>query len=142
MKFMSSGFILALTSMVFMGISNYLYKRSTEALGPTNTTFYYYMFSAVIAVGVWLAFREERALATSSLVWPLLIALSMFLSVWTFNLALQTLDVSVGATVRGLFFVVTAGLAMLFGREQLQTKDLIAVAIAVIAVILFGSSSK
>ncbi len=48
------GFILAILSMVGLGFSTFLYKRSTDAIGPVNTTFFYYLFSLCIAVVVWL----------------------------------------------------------------------------------------
>ena len=47
--------------MVTLGISNYLYKRSTDALGPVNATFFYYLFSLLPATLGWLALGEEGA---------------------------------------------------------------------------------
>jgi hypothetical protein len=35
--------VFALLSMVALGVSTYLYKRSTKAIEPTNTTFFYYL---------------------------------------------------------------------------------------------------
>jgi hypothetical protein len=46
--------------MVTLGVANFYYKKSTQVLGPVNTTFYYYLFSFVIATAVWLAFREKE----------------------------------------------------------------------------------
>jgi len=137
-----SGFNLALCSMFFMGVSNYLYKRSTDSIGPTNTTFYYYLFSAVIAVFVWLAYREESIPSLSQLVWPFAVAISLFLSVWTFNLALGSLDVSIASMIRGLFFVVTFALAVFLSGETLTPRKLMATALAVIAVLVYGTGGK
>ncbi len=137
-----SGFNLALCSMLFMGVSNYLYKRSTDAIGPTNTTFYYYAFSAIIAVFVWLAFREENTPTLAQLGWPLAVAVSLFLSVWTFNLALGSLDVSVASTIRGLFFLVTFALAVALSGEPLTARRLFATALALLAVVIYGTGGK
>jgi|TARA_B110000908_G_scaffold129431_1_gene152086 ABC-type nickel/cobalt efflux system permease component RcnA len=71
MKFISSGMLFAIASMMLMGVSTFIYKKSTLALGATNATFYYYLFNIVIAMGVWLFFREERQFACQSLLWPL-----------------------------------------------------------------------
>ncbi len=60
MKASYEGLLFSLASMITMGISNYLYKRSTEVLGATNTTFFYYLFSGIIAFFVWLIFREKQ----------------------------------------------------------------------------------
>ena len=125
-----------------MGISNYLYKRSTDSIGPTNTTFYYYVFSAIIAVFVWLAFREETASSAEQLIWPLAVAISLFLSVWTFNLSLSSLDVSVASTIRGMFFLVTFVLAITLSGEPLTARRVAATALAIVAVLIYGTGSK
>lgn len=141
MKAVNPGLLFAIGSMVFMGISSYLYKRSTDALGATNTTFYYYLFSIIIATGVWLVFRERNDFPKSALMWPLLIAVFLFLSVWLFNLSLQYLDVSLAATIRGMFFVVTLLLALIISKEQPTPLSFLAVGLAVTSVVLIGIDS-
>ena len=142
MKASYEGLLFSLISMITMGISSYLYKRSTEVLGATNTTFFYYLFSGIIALFVWLLFREKQPFTSGDLFWPAILAIFLFSSVWTFNYALQFIDVSVATTVRSLGFVVTILLAILISHEKLSTKDWIAVVFAVIAVSLFGSTKS
>ena len=139
MKASNEGLLFALASMVTMGISHYLYKRSTEAIGPTNTTFFYYLFSLIIATAIWLLFREKQTVVSVNLLWPAILAVFLFTSVWTFNYAVNLIDVSVATTIRSLGFVVTIALAISLSHEQLTTKDWIAVVFATIAVVLFGS---
>lgn len=138
MKFAENGMILAFGSMFFMGISSFLYKRSTDAIGPTNTTFFYYLFSIFIATGVWLVFRERQDFDKTALVWPLIIAVCLFLSVWLFNMALTEVQVSVAATIRGLFFLVTSALAFLVLKETPSTIGIYAIGFAAISLILLG----
>lgn len=138
MKFVVNGYFLAFGSMFFMGISSFLYKRSTDAIGPTNTTFYYYLFSILIATGVWLVFREDRQFEKTALFWPLAIALCLFLSVWLFNLSLVHIQVSVASTIRGLFFLVTAALAYILMKEALSPLATVAVVLAGLSVMLLG----
>ena len=142
MKINNPGLIFSLLSMVTLGVSNYLYKRSTEFLGPTNTTFFYYMFSSVLAVIVWLLFREKERVTAPGLLWPALLAVFLFISVWTFNYAVQFIDVSVASTIRSLCFVITIFLAIFLSQEKLTTKDWIAVVFAVLALILFGTRNE
>ena len=140
MKASYEGLLFSLASMITMGISNYLYKRSTEVLGATNTTFFYYLFSGIIALFVWLLFREKQPITSTDLFYPAILAVFLFSSVWTFNYALQFMDVSVATTIRSLGFVVTILLAIFISHEQLSTKDWLAVVLAVIAVSLLGST--
>ena len=142
MKASYEGLLFSLASMITMGISNYLYKRSTEVLGATNTTFFYYLFSGIIALFVWLLFREKQSFSSTDLFWPAILAVFLFSSVWTFNYALQFMDVSVATTIRSLGFVVTILLAIFISHEKLSTKDWLAVVLAVIAVSLFGSTKS
>ena len=132
-----TGFLLALVSMAGLGISNFLYKQSTASIGPVNTTFFYYFFSMVFASVVWLFFREESYKA-KDLFWPLLTAIFLFTSVLSFNFALKYLDISIGATIRSLSFIVTVILAVLIFKEKLYLKDYIALALAICSIIIFG----
>jgi len=136
------GIGFALLSMVALGISNYLYKRSTQLMSPINTTFFYYLFSVVIAGVVWMVFREKEPIPRGALVWPALIAIFLFVSVLTFNMAVQTMNVSAGATVRSLSFVITILLGVVVSQERLSPKDYVAVGLAVVAVMLFGYSKE
>ena len=142
MKGSYEGLLFSLVSMITMGISNYLYKRSTEALGATNTTFFSYLFSVIIAMLIWSLFGEKQPFSYADLFWPALLAVFLFISVWTFNYAVQFIDVSVATTIRSLGFVVTILLAIFISHEKLSTKDWIAVVFAVIAVSLFGSTKS
>mgnify|MGYP006109762251 CR=1 FL=1 len=138
MKIINSGLAFAIASMFFMGVSTFLYKRSTDALGATNTVFFYYLFSIVIATGVWLICREKEPFSPSALVWPFIIAISLFLSVWFFNLSLLNLQVSAAATIRALFFIVTVALAIVFAKEQPGPLGMTGIGLAIISVILIG----
>ena len=138
MKIINSGLMFAIASMFFMGISTFLYKRSTDAIGATNTTFFYYLFSIVIATGVWLIFREKEPFLPAALIWPFIIAICLFLSVWFFNLSLLNLQVSAASTIRALFFIVTVALAIVFAKEQSGPLGMSGIGLAIIAVILIG----
>tara|TARA_B110000090_G_C13152681_1_gene358341 strand:+ start:190 stop:609 length:420 start_codon:yes stop_codon:yes gene_type:complete len=127
--------------MLTLGIANFYYKKSTQLLGPVNTTFYYYLFSFLIATTVWLAFRERAFSLKSSyqdLVWPLIIAVFLFASVLSFNYSVKYINVSVGSTIRSMSFLVTIVLALLVYKESFAVKDYIATVLALAAVALFA----
>ena len=135
------GFIFAIASMVTLGVANFYYKKSTQVLGPVNTTFYYYLFSFAIALCVWLAFRERDCSLKSSyegLVWPLIIAVFLFVSVLSFNYSVKYINVSVGSTIRSMSFLITVVLAFFVYKETLTVKDYLAIFLAVFAVALFA----
>ena len=137
----SLGIMFATVSMVTLGIANFYYKKSTQLLGPVNTTFYYYLFSFVIALTVWLAFREKEFRLKASyqgLIWPLIIAVFLFTSVLSFNYSVKYINVSVGSTIRSMSFLVTIGLAFLIYKESFAVKDYISILLAVAAVTLFA----
>ena len=136
------GFSLAIVSMIGLGVSTFLYKQSTHAIGPVNTTFFYYLFSFCIATVVWLFFREGEAIEKSKIIWPFLIAIFLYTSVLSFNLAVKHLDVSIGSTIRSLSFIVTVFFALIFHKEQLHVKDFVALGFAVAAILLFGLDLK
>jgi len=142
MKIINSGFAYALASMVLMGISTFLYKRSTDAIGATNTTFFYYLFSIIIATAAWVIFRERQAFPTSALIWPLIIAICLFSSVWLFTLSLSHIQVSTASTIRALFFVVTVALAIIFTQERPGPLGIAGIGLAVSAVILIGLDQR
>jgi drug/metabolite transporter (DMT)-like permease len=142
MKIDNAGLILSVLSMITAGASNYLYKRSTDAIGPVNTTFFSYLFSIVLAMMLWLLFREKERVTVAGLFWPALLAIILFISVWTFNYAVQCIDVSVASTIRSLGFIVTIFLAIALSQEQLSTKDWLAVVFAVFALVLFGINDE
>ena len=132
------GIGLAIISAVTLGISNSLYKQSSEVLSPISTTFYYYVFSAILATIVWLFFGDSKPVAVANLVWPALIAVSLFLSVLTFNFAIMHLSVSMGATIRALSFLVTVIIGVAWYRDQLTWQQGLAVALSLVAILLAG----
>jgi drug/metabolite transporter (DMT)-like permease len=136
------GIISAIISMIFAGISAYLYKRCSPLLGPTNTTFFYYLSGFVIASIVWVVAREKTPIVRGDLVWPFFTALSLFISIWTFNYSLQTTNVSIASPIRGMSFVVTAFLAVWISSEKLYLKDYLAMALALISIIVFSIGER
>ncbi|MDB9953414.1 DMT family transporter [Porticoccaceae bacterium] len=135
------GFIFAVVSMLTLGIANFYYKKSSQILGPVNATFYYYLFSFLIATVVWLTFREKQfnsKFSYQDLIWPLIIAIFLFSSVLSFNYSVKYINVSVGSTIRSMSFLVTIVLALLVYKENFAVKDYIATVLALAAVVLFA----
>ena len=136
------GIALAVFSAITLGISNSLYKQSSLVLSPIQTTFYYYVFSALLASAVWLFYGESKHVVPSSLLWPAAIALFLFLSVLSFNFAIMHLSISVGATVRALSFVVTVMIGYTWHRDQVTWQQGLAVVFSLIAILLVGTDTS
>lgn len=132
------GIVFIIISMCCLGISTFIYKKSTDAVGPVNTTFFYYLFAFIMAAIYWLIFREEKSFTAAALIWPFLVALFLFISVLSFNYALShKLPVSIASAIRSLSFVVTIALAVIISRDRLHPKDIVAIVLATAALTLF-----
>jgi drug/metabolite transporter (DMT)-like permease len=138
------GIVSAIISMLFAGISAYLYKRCSPTFGPTNTTFFYYLCGSLIAALVWLGARERVSFSRSELIWPFLTALTLFVSIWAFNFSLQQINVSLASPIRSMSFVITAMLAVTLSGERLFAKDYVALVLVAAAILVFsfGGSSN
>lgn len=132
------GFGLAIVSAVCLGIGTFIYKLSGRNLSPSNTTFFYYLFSFLLAFVVWLATPNRGEITKNSLLWPALMALFLCASVWTFSSATRVLDMSTASTVRGLSFLPTVLLSMVIFQERPSAKSVIAMMLVAVAVILLG----
>ena len=137
----ATGIFFALISAVTLGISNSLYKQSSEVLSPISTTFYYYLFRAILGATVWLLWGDSKAVQPSHLVWPALIAVFLFISVLSFNFAIMNMTVSMGATIRALSFIVTVVIGVVWYRDGLGWPQMLAVVFSIGAILLAGMGS-
>jgi drug/metabolite transporter (DMT)-like permease len=128
----------AILSAVCLGIGTFLYKVSGKHLSPSNTTFFYYLFSLVLASFVWVFTSDRGEVQRSSLVWPALMAFFLSASVWTFSSAARSMDMSAASTVRGLSFIPTVILSVIVFQERPSPKTLIAMTLVAAAVLLLG----
>lgn len=134
------GFLWAVVSALCLGVGTFLYKISTRSLSPSDTTFYYYWCSALLATVVWLLSADRVApIERGHLVWPALMAVFLCASVWTFSSAVQTIDISVASTIRGLSFIPAAVLGLIVYGERLTPKAILAILLMAGAVFLLGS---
>jgi drug/metabolite transporter (DMT)-like permease len=132
------GIVSAVVSMVFAGISAYLYKRCSPTFGPTTTTFFYYLCGSLIAALVWFGARERVSFSRSDLIWPFLTAFTLFVSIWTFNFSLQQINVSLASPIRSMSFIITALLAVTLSGERLFAKDYFALILVIAAILVFS----
>jgi multidrug transporter EmrE-like cation transporter len=132
------GFLWAIVSALCLGTGTFLYKISSRSLGASNTTFFYYLFSIVIATAIWICTPGKEAVEKHTLVWPALMALFLCASVWTFSSAVRTIDMSVASTVRGLSFIPAVILALVLYGEKLTPKSIAAIVLVLCAILLLG----
>lgn len=136
------GILLAVLSAVSLGISNSLYKQSSEVLSPVQTTFYYYIFSTLLATVVWFFYGESKPVTAANLTWPAGIAVFLFISVLSFNFAIMHMSVSMGATIRALSFIVTVIIGVCWYRDQLTWQHSLAVVLSLVAILLAGMGNS
>lgn len=135
------GFLWAVVSALCLGIGTFLYKISSQSLGASNTTFFYYLFSIVLATVVWIVTPGKEAIQKGALLWPALMAVFLCASVWTFSSAVRTIDMSVASTVRGLSFIPAIILALVLYGEKLTPKSIAAIVLVLCAILLLGYDS-
>lgn len=136
MQSQTYGISLVIFSAITLGISNSLYKHSSEVLSPVTTTFYYYVFSAILATAVWIYSGETKVINNRDLIWPALIAVFLFASVLSFNFAIMHLSISMGATIRAFSFLVTALIGIFFYKDSLSWQQVLAVIFSIASIIL------
>lgn len=135
-------FVFILVSMACLGITNFLFKFSSTSLGPTRSTFYYYLFGLGLSCIALLVDRGKREYVPQDLVVPALIAAFLFVSILTYNYALNNMPVSKASTIRSLSFIVTLVLALVVTKEKLILKDYLAIGLASGAIFLLGWPSS
>lgn len=134
--------VFILISMACLGITNFLFKFSSTSLGPTRSTFFYYLFGLGLSCIALLVDRGKREYMPQDLIFPALIAAFLFVSILAYNIALNYMPVSKASTIRSLSFIVTIVLALIATKENLMFKDYLAIALASGAILLLGWPSS
>lgn len=134
----TTGYALAVLSALCLGVGTFIYKLSGKHLSASNTTFFYYLFSFVLASVVWIATPNRGDVTKQALVWPALMAVFLCISVWTFSSPTRAIDMSTASTLRGLSFLPTVLLSVLIFHEKPSPKALVAMLLIIIAVLLLG----
>ena len=132
------GYILVLISAISLGITNFVFPRASQSLGPVNATFFYYVFALLLALGYWIPLQEQPPTKLGDWQWPIYLALAMFISNLTYSYATRYLDTSLPATIRSLSFFITGLLAVYFNKEALTPKDWFALLLVAAGILLFG----
>lgn len=132
------GFTWAIVSALCLGVGTFFYKISGRYLSASDTTFFYYLFSTILAFFAWLFASERGEVERSALVWPALMAVFLCLSVWSFSSATRILDMSAASTIRGLSFLPTVLLSVVVLHERPSLKTCMAMVLIALAVLLLG----
>lgn len=132
-------YIFIIISALTLGITSVLYKKSTTVLGPINTTFYYYLFGAVLAFIFWVIFKSPEKVEVRDLIYPGLISVTLFISILTFNIGLQHTKVTISSTIRAFSFVFSVIIAVVFFKEHITLKQIVGIILAAISIMLMVS---
>lgn len=132
-------YIFIIISALTLGITSVLYKKSTTVIGPINTTFYYYLFGAVLAFIFWSIFKSPERVEVRDLIYPALISITLFISILTFNIGLQHTKVTISSTIRALSFIFSVIIAIVFLKEQISLKQIVGIILAVVSIFLMVS---
>lgn len=132
-------YLLIIISAITLGITTALYKKSTAVIGPFNTTFFYYLFGTILSFIVWFFFKKTEPIMIKDLIYPGIIAVTLLISILTFNIGLQHTKLTISSTIRAFSFFVPIIIAVIFFREQLSIKQVIGIFLAVISISLMVS---
>ena len=116
------GYILVFISAISLGITNFVFPRVSQSLGPVNTTFFYYVFALVLTLGYWIPLREQSPTKMGDWQWPIYLALAMFISNLTYSYAIWYFETALPAMIRSLFFFIMGLLAVYFDKELLTLR--------------------
>lgn len=133
------GYLLIILSAVTLGMANISYKFGGKALGPVNSTFFYYLFAFLISLTTWLFFRENHDFILTDLKYPLITAVLLFISVLSFTTGINKVSVSIGSTIRSLSFLFSIIIGVVLLKESLSVKQIAGVLLAVLSLFLLSS---
>ncbi len=127
---------MLLGSMFFLGISNLFFQKSSLTIGAFPTTVWYYIIGTIITLLAYVFnFNNEKLLVPiHDLKWVALISLCISLSVYLFSRAVETVPVSIGASIRSMSFVVTILITLILGETDWDVKKGVGVLCALAAV--------
>lgn len=129
-------YLLIIISALTLGITSVLYKKSTTVIGPVNTTFYYYLFGSVLSFIVWSIFKSPEKVMVKDLIYPGFIAITLFISILTFNIGLQHTKVTISSTIRAFSFIFSVIIAVVFLKEHITIKQVVGIGLAVVSISL------
>lgn len=133
---MNNSYLLLFASMIFLGVSNIFFQKSTQIIGPINTTWWYYIFGLLLSTVIYLVSEKPVITDYTAIKWPFFVALFLVMSVCLFNFALQKINVSIASTVRSLSFITTILLSFYFSEEVLSSRQLLGMVLGIGSILL------
>jgi bacterial/archaeal transporter family protein len=135
-ELLSATVVYALLPIFFWGLSGFLQKVATNHLAPETAALVY--LSAFIPVGVFFAAAEPWPSAMTPRTWVLVLALGFFLAFGNFAILAAFArggKASVIAPLGSLYPMISVPIAVLFMRESVGKREIVAIACALASVI-------
>lgn len=136
------GVIAGVVSMMAWGIGDFLAAISSRSIGNLHTLFWMYATSVSITTFVFLTQLSTLPLHQIIPHLVLLFAVAAFqvLANVSFYKGLEIGQVSIVSPIASSFAVITVGLSMLFYQETLSVRQLLAVVLVLIGIVLVSAN--
>ena len=129
--------ILALVSMVLIGLYDFIYSRAVrKGISPGTMTFSQACFFCP-AVSLWAYLDGSYVWTLWTLLGPVA-ALLLFLGIWAFMQSVKLGEASVSLPIYRINFVVTAFIAVIFLGEAITLRKVLGLSLAVASIIILA----
>lgn len=127
--------LLALVAMVGYGITSIIYKLASKTIDPVSLTLFTSVFTALTVFVYWV-FLKEKDVTLKGVEYAGIAGIIAGFSFIAFITSIHLGKVSVASTIRGLSFLITAVIALLFLAEKLSMTKALGIVLATIALLL------
>ena len=132
--------ILALVSMVLIGLYDFIYSRAVrKGISPGTMTFSQACFFCPV-VSLWAYLDGSYVWTLRTLLGPVA-ALLLFLGTWAFMRSVKLGEASVSVPIYRINFVVTAIIAVIFLGEAITLRKVLGLSLAVASIIILARAS-
>lgn len=135
---MDTHIILAIAAMAGYGVTAVIYKVASKSIDSVSLAFFVSLFITTTISVFWL-FTKEKHITFEGIGYAGLAGIIAALAFIAFIASIQMGKVSVSSTLRGLSFVVTTIIAILFLAEKITLLKILGIVFAAVAVILLAT---
>ncbi|MBW2991184.1 EamA family transporter [Candidatus Woesearchaeota archaeon] len=127
--------ILAFVAMFLYGITAIIYKLASKSIDPVSLTLFTSILMTLTIFVFWL-FTKQKHITLKGFQYAGVAGIIAGFAFIAFITSIQLGKVSIATTLRGLSFLVTALIAILFLAEKISVAKAIGIGFAAIAILL------
>lgn len=132
---MATYLILAIAAMIGYGITNVIYKVASNKIDPISLTLFTSIALTVVVFIFWL-FTKQKYITPKGAEYAIIAGVIAGFAFIAYITSIHLGKVSIVSSLRGLSFLITTVIAVLFLAEKITAMKILGIIFAAIAVIL------